>query len=154
MLAFVVAGEAHDGEAEELIEIILKRAAAPDQGHRRAEPVFRAKPPRWRWLRRRGGRRVAEVKTGWRIGCYYHSAPSVLGTTRIRTEFSHPLYLLSDGRLVVAAFRAIDAEGGVTELERPRQPSWFTPLDDSGAFFAARPGYYLTELKALHDDLV
>jgi hypothetical protein len=150
MLAFVVAGEAHDAEAEELIKVILKHDTAADQSRRGEEPVFQAKPGKPRWRRRRN----AEVKTGWRIGCYYHCAPATLGTTRIRTEFSHPVYLLTDGRLVVGAFRAIAAEGTVTELEHRRQPSWFTPLEDSGAFFAARPGYYLNELKALHDDLV
>jgi hypothetical protein len=63
--------------------------------------------------------------------------------------------LLSDGRLVVGAFRAVDEEGTVTELEpRPsRRSLWFTPLEDGRAFFAASPGHYFGELRALHDDL-
>jgi hypothetical protein len=93
--------------------------------------------------------------TGWRIGCYYRQATETLPSGyRIRNEFSHPVYLLTDGRLVVGAFRVVDAEGTVKELRRQRQqPRWFTPLDDSPVFFAAQPGHYLDELRALYADL-
>jgi len=76
------------------------------------------------------------------------------GGCRIRREFSHPLYLLSDGRLVVGAHRVVDAEGTVTELDPQslRQPAWFTSLEDSRAFFGASPRHYLAELRALYSD--
>jgi len=149
-----VAARARDGEAEALVEKLLELAVSGDHDQRELEPVYRSDPPRSRWRWRRNKRAVPAVMTGWRIGCYYRSE-TLQGGYRIKREFSHPVYLLSDGRLVVGAFRVVDAEGTVTELEpRPtRQPPWFTPLEDSRAFFAARPGYYLDELRALHDDL-
>lgn len=141
-------------EAEALVEAIL--AIPADHGRRGTETVFHPRPPKRRLRRRRNRHPADEVRTGWRIGCYNRSAPaSTQSGYRVRREFSHPVYLLSDGRVVVGAFRVVDAEGAVTELDlpRPRQPSWFTPLEDSGAFFGARPEHYLDELKALHADL-
>lgn len=152
-----VAAGARGPEAEALIGLILKLAVSGNHDQREMEPVFQpdpAKSRRRRW--RRGKRPAPPVRTGWRIGCYYRSALETLhGGYRIKREFSHPVYLLSDGRLVVGAFRAVDAEGTVTELEpqRSRRPPWFKPLEDNRAFFAASPGHYLGELRALHDDL-
>jgi hypothetical protein len=145
----VTVPDAPGPEAAALIETIL---AIP--GRHRLETVFRTEPPTRR-LRRRG-RSAVEVRTGWRIGCYNRSVPaSSRSGYRVRREFSHPVYLLSDGRVGIGARRVVDAEGTVTELEPPRsrQPPWFTPLEDNGAFFAARPEHYLEELKALHADL-
>jgi hypothetical protein len=141
-------------EAAALIEMILKLAASGDHGRREMEPVFRAERPKARRFWRRARRPAPEVRTGWRIGCYYHLETLQSGY-RLRRELSHPVYLLSDGRLVVGAFRVVDAEGTVTELDRKHSgaPSWFTPLDDSRSFFAVLPGHYLGELKALYDDL-
>jgi hypothetical protein len=151
-----VAADARGPEAEALIEKILKLAVSGDHDQREMEPVFQPDPPKKRRLWRRDKRPVPAVRTGWRIGCYYRSALETLqGGYRVKREFSHPVYLLSDGRLVVGAFRAVDEEGTVTELEpRPsRRSLWFTPLEDGRAFFAASPGHYFGELRALHDDL-
>lgn len=142
-------------DAEELIEMILKLAASEGHSNREVEPVFRVEPTRTRRRWRRSRRPAAEIMAGWRIGCYYRLASTTLqGGYRVRREFLHPVYLLLDGRLTVGAFRAVDAEGTVTELERhKRQPSWFSPLEDNSAFFAVLPGHYLDELRALYDDL-
>jgi hypothetical protein len=145
----VTVPDARRPAAEALIEAIL---AIP--GRRRLEIIFHTEPPRRRF--RRSRRRSAEARTGWRIGYYIRSVPaSSQSGYRVRREFSHPVYLLSDGRVVIGARLVVDAEGTVAELDLPRsrQPSWFTPLEDSGAFFAARPEHYLAELKALHADL-
>jgi hypothetical protein len=140
-------------EAEALVEAIL--AIPGDRGHRAVETVFLPEPPKRRLFRRRNRHPADEIRTGWRIGCYIRSVPASSQTGyRVRREFSHPVYLLSDGRVVIGAFRVVDAEGAVSELDTPhaRRPSWFTAVEDSREFFVGRPEHYLDELKALHAD--
>jgi hypothetical protein len=155
-ISAVTAANARGQEAQALIQTIL--TAPRDRGHRDMETVFQAEPSRRRWWSRWPGRRrpAGDAVAGWRIGCYNRSVPASLQSGyRVRREFSHPVYLLHDGRLVVGAYRVVDAEGAVAELDlpRPRRP-WFTPLADSREFFAARPEHYLKELTALRADIV
>jgi hypothetical protein len=144
-----------DPEAKAVIKNILELDLS---AHRRRgrEAIFRPEQQKTRLLWRRRKRPAPPVMTGWRIGCYYRQGSQTLpGGTRIKREVSHPVYLLSDGRLVVGAFRTVDAEGTVRELPLPRKgrPPWFTPLEDSHAFFGVQPGHYLDELNALYADL-
>lgn len=150
------AAEAREREAEAVVENILKLASTGHHRRRGKEPVFLVETPKPKRRWRRNRQPVAAVMTGWRIGCYYRTTSGTLSSGyRVRREFSHPVYLLSDGRLVVAAFRVVDAEGSVKllELPRSRRPAWFRPLEDNRDFFAARPAHYLDELRALRADL-